>query len=405
MTNHSYSGRGSKKKWPKLRRGSSTGLLLISIALPIFLPLGLDFLTVTVMELCFLILFMVNNGTKKLWQNKTLQLFLGLTFVLSIAALLANYENWFQIIRAGIAPAITAICLVIIDRSDFKLYLPYSDVFKILILSSGALALLPPLEFLPQNISINLLNEFTGEQRRFIIPHTFFLIITPFLLLKGRVALGLSGLSIAFASGSRGAFLGILLTVIYFAATDRSSRNLYKLIVVGVMGSLIALFFSVTIDRLNIQGFVEDHQRINELFSALSTAIKFPNVVFGLPFTFPHWEGYQAESTFDPEKERVFINSAFDVHNGFVFMLLRFGLSGSLLLAILLFRVWSKYPGFRPILLCYLLLWLTSSAPIMVVDGPFALVFAFLLYRSYGDDQRIRTIRGRRAGLTDEIKN
>lgn len=354
--------------------------LFSAITLPLLAPVGLNFKVTLALEFAFLLLLFLRISLVRTLLQGPVSLFLTLTMALVLVSLATKPENWFQIIRLGIGPVITAICLAVIAQQGPTLNIANKRLFELLIIFAGVLAFLPPLPFLPQNISINIIDPYSEQSRKFITPHTFFLIITPYLLLNRRPIIALAGLAIALASGSRGSFLAIIVTTSIFVLIDKRTNKAVVLLALGLMLLFVAQFFATTFHRLTIQGFVEDQQRITELLSALMKAIEFPNIIFGLPFTYPHWDGYFAVSTFDPERERVFINSMFDVHNGFVFLLLRFGIIGCALLALMIRRVWIKYPDFRPIVACYLLLWFTSSGPIMVIDGSFALILAFMLF-------------------------
>lgn len=354
--------------------------IAFALALVLFLPLGMNLAVATGIEAVFLALFLVYRGRPSNFARPEVLVFMFIV-VLNIALSMAFHPEFsFQIVRSALGPV--AFMLVATRLSQGG---PLHDFWsplqtKILlgaIVSVGVIAVINPGGWLPQNVSILLEADASSAERKFILPHTAFNIIFPLFVLGGRWLPALACLIVILAAGSRGALVTAVVVVAVFLVRQKG-RAVIPLVLVATSFIGLAVIFPAAFDRLQTQSVFEDYTRFEEIAAATTAAWTPAHILTGLPFTFPYWEGYAAFTSFADEQERVFTNSMFDVHNGFVFVLLRFGIIGAGCVIIALARFWRSSPELRPVLLSFLLLWLTSAGPISAIDGSFALALAAL---------------------------
>ncbi len=351
------------------------------ITIPLFMPLGLTFFASFLIEFIYVILFLIDNlRLKKLFNFSFVIFSLQFIGLIIVSLLFSPSENWKQILRQAPGPILIYVFFTLANHVDIVRRIDYIRYLKILIISVGFIALLPKIPFLPQNISINQIDDLAA-QRFFITPVTFFILISPYFIINRNILCSISTLSITFATGSRGALISILLSVLICGNSIRLKRRLQLLFSLIVIVFILNLFSPVTFQRLftDLDFITLDSKRYLEIGAALLKFIQFPNFIFGLPFTFPYWDGWFLTGNIPTiDNEPQFINSTFDIHNGFVFLLLRFGVLGFILFLNLFIKIFKEYPKYRPTLITFCFLNLVSSGP-LYFDGCFGLLYSFML--------------------------
>jgi hypothetical protein len=351
--------------------------LVFALHLALFLPLGINLAVSTVVESIILAMVLVYRVRLGAYMRPEV-----IVFVL-IAAVNVAISYWnapeyaFQIVRSAIGPiAFVLIATRLSDPHAPPLPLTPSQTRIVVwaLVSVAVIALINPEGALPQNLSILVEADALSSERKFLIPHTAFNVLFPLFVLTRRWLPAAACLVVILAAGSRGALVAATLTVIVFLLLEKSRAILPLLGVAGVF-TVIGLLFPAAFERLGSQSFFEEYTRMDELAAATKAAFAPATVLTGLPFTFPYWNGYEGAGGL-PGDQRVVVNTMFDVHNGFIFVVLRFGLVGATCLAIALLKLWRARPELRSVLVSFLLLWLTSAGPISSVDGAFAIALA-----------------------------
>lgn len=352
--------------------------LTFLLVLPLFLPLGITLTVATVIEGLFLIAFLFHRLRASTFASPEVLIFLMVVSLNVVLSFAFHPEFSFQIVRSALGPVAFLLVAARLYRSasPSELWTPFQTrILLAAIVSVGLVTAYNPGDLISQNVSILLDGDPSSAERKFILPHTAFNILFPLFVLTGRWLPAAACLVVILAAGSRGALVAAVLTVTVFLLRERA-KGLLPLAVVGLGIVAAGFFFPASFERLQAQSVFEDYTRIEEISAAARTFWDPAHVLTGLPFTFPYWEGYGAFTSFADEQERIFTNSMFDVHNGFLFVLLRFGIVGGACIGFALWRLWRDAKPLRPALVSYLLLWLTSAGPISAVDGAFALALA-----------------------------
>jgi hypothetical protein len=242
----------------------------------------------------------------------TYQAFRGAVFPIIFFYILNNKINQKFIDNLELSiPIITAGCVI----SIILYYLFKSDFY---------------------NSTLDMPYEDSDYKRIFVYPTYFFLILFCDAVWKNRYSQILYG-SIIAVSGSKAIIMTILITYCFVIFRKSSLFDVIRFFFSVVLIISLSYYFGI-LDRVGDFVVDGDPWRIEEPLAALARLSDPIRLIFGNGFGVPYWEGRAALLHFD-EITRGLENSAYDVHNGFLALALKFGVFGTAAFA---FSFWKK---------------------------------------------------------------
>jgi hypothetical protein len=228
------------------------------------------------------------------------------------------------------------------------------------------------------------LDSTANVSRIYIYPFTLVVILIPFVLFSRikSILLTATGFLIAAASASKQIFIFLIFVIPFIVLRKFKITNL----VILVLGLLIVIkVFLITGLDERFMTFREsgDAIRALEMDYALDKIKKLNFLISGIGIGTPYWSGWAEVYDFDIYEKWV-INSAYEVHNGYLCILLRVGLIGFIWISSMIYRVSAIFPRkIKCIYLGYILLSLASSVSFFYLDLIyFALIVGLFNYKN-----------------------
>ncbi len=186
------------------------------------------------------------------------------------------------------------------------------------------------------------------------------------------------GMFFLLVTGGKTGLLFLFLFFVYLFGNMR--LNLFKSIVIGCVSFSIFLVYFFSINSRNLEFFENGDlrrlQQIEESFEKFNTNNMTRLVGIGIGTKYGNGYGtYKYDPKAEVDPENLYINSQYDIENGFLFLLCRFGVLGTILILALLFARKSK---FSFLFLIYCLIYSLSGSPVGPSFSIIVLAFSLL---------------------------
>jgi hypothetical protein len=178
------------------------------------------------------------------------------------------------------------------------------------------------------NSQVDIPFETSESKRIYIYPSLLFVVLFVDAAVSGRMTQIVYLLIIAI-TGSKTFFVAVAFTYVVSIVGCRSLKRTAFSILMLVLAAGIAVAAHLP-DRIGMLVEEGDPWRVVEPLAALDRLADPLRLAFGNGAGVPYWGGRESLVDYD-EVQRVVENSFYDVHNGFVTLLLRFGLVGALI--------------------------------------------------------------------------
>jgi len=290
------------------------------------LPLGLRTAELSLLALCGLALAVVNGsvGTRKL---RIVGWFLLLNcFGTALNVLRGEPFSLFQYFR-GVTFCLIGLWLAI-EKIDDRFLAVFDRMISVLTLGglfSAFLYFAFGLDY--YNSQLDIPFELLGDKRIYVYPSLLFLVLFIDAVLSARMT-QIIYLVLIVVTVSKTLFFVVTLTYLLNIMANRSlKRTVFSIIMLFLAAGLAAV--AQLPDRIG--AFVEegDPWRMIEPLAALERLADPLRLAIGNGAGVPYWGGRESVMDYD-EVQRVVENSFYDVHNGFLTVLLRFGLIGGI---------------------------------------------------------------------------
>ena len=289
--------------------------------------------------------------------------FMGTTY----SIITANNFSLFQFARSQI----WSLILPIMGLAYFRKGLNFSSfqfeyLFKVIETYFLLITLVCIFELLTGEmitpVYIRAINEDNSFPRLYMIGMELVSPLFPIFLIRKKYLSALCSFFILILTGGKSALLTWILAVFYWAFS-RKVGNFKRFLVVGFLFAVT--FFYVNYIGSRIYDFYDsgDSRRMDQIYDGVSFIEKSPiTILIGGGLGTPYSEAYyKNDMDHDAlyEQKILLENSRYDIENGYVYMLVRFGLIGTILYLLILFRSFGRYKPY--VILSYLLFCLGSS--------------------------------------------
>ncbi|WP_019867366.1 hypothetical protein [Methylovulum miyakonense] len=200
-------------------------------------------------------------------------------------------------------------------------------------------------------------SDLDSEIRLYIIGSNIGLFFLPvFLYMKKYIISFLSIFLVGITGGKTAMFL-VFMYIVFSVFTIKGGRGkVVKLIAIPLF--VVTLFFlSMYLHR--IDDYIEhgDSWRHSQIIAAYNLwSSSFKTTLFGIGMGVPYWDGFLGSLNDDP----VIVNSRFDIENGYLYLLTRFGAVGSILYLYLTLIHWGRY---NILFIIDILVWWMGGSP------------------------------------------
>jgi hypothetical protein len=289
------------------------------------LPLGLRTAELSLLGIFGLALAVANGsiGTSKL---KTIGWFLLLTCLGTVVSVLRGESfSLFQFFR-GVTFCLIGLWLAI-EKIDDQFFAVVDRMIPVLILGGFLSAFLYfgfGLDY--YNSQLDIPFDLSEDKRIYVFPSLLFLVLFVEAALSARLVQFLY-LVLIVITVSKTFFIVVVLTYLLNIVANKSLKATVLSIVMLIIAIGLAIMTQLP-ERIGV--FVEegDPWRTLESLAALDRLVDPIRLFFGNGAGVPYWGGRGSVVDYD-EVQRVVENSFYDVHNGFLTLLLRFGLIGA----------------------------------------------------------------------------
>jgi hypothetical protein len=184
---------------------------------------------------------------------------------------------------------------------------------------------------------------------------------------KGKSSQVIYGLLLA-ASGSKAIFLSLILIYAFFSLSKTSVKRAV-VIICGALALCASAYYGGLFDRISDFAEAGDPWRYYEPLAAIERLADPVRFFLGNGVGIPYWEGRTSIFGGDGEISRVLINSAFDVHNGFLTLALKFGIPLTIWYLFAMFSSLPRVKGRFVLAIVIGLNILLSHGPIQMVEA------------------------------------
>jgi hypothetical protein len=262
---------------------------------------------------------------------------------------------------------------VLIPQSSCVRLLTIASLFLTLVAISGLIDIVLGTHFAPSQIRI--LNQPESSPRLYLVGIELAAALLPVFVWRKMYIAMVSCVAIIFMTGGK-ASLAILTLVILFVMATTKGRSISKIVIFLAFSSSILFYANQINSRIAdflIDGDIRRLQQINESFNLFST--DYITMAVGGGMATAYSEGYtefSSDLNGDNDQSALLENSRFDIENGYLYVLTRFGILGTMALVFLLGLGTGKY---RFYFIAYCMLSWLGGSPV----GPsfFILVLAF----------------------------
>lgn len=191
----------------------------------------------------------------------------------------------------------------------------------------------------------SVVDELSGIRRNYLFGYELVIPFLPVFIKQKKYLCGVLMIMILLATGGKLA-LFLLLFSFGYIILNSSKINTIKSLLCILVALLLGTYSYYILDRLTILFMNGDGARWSQFLDVTSIISKDPiNFFFGIGFGTPFSDGYfnsNLNADFLTSHPDLVENSKFDVENGYLFLLLRFGLIGAVVYFLLLSIYFKK---------------------------------------------------------------
>lgn len=329
-----------------------------------------------------ILLIFIGTYFKKInWLNLKLIILLGVISIGTINSIVnLNLEfSLYQVLRSQGWFILSLFLISFSDRAIFfmnqRFYAKLVDVLQNLYILIGIFLLYYYFSgtiFFPYEI-------FDSESQRIYVIGIGAVLPLIIIFLNNRNYLSFfCGLFFLLVTGGKTGLLFLGLFFIYLFGNMR--LNLFKTILLGSVSFSIFLVYFFSVNSRNLEflenGDLRRLQQITESFEKFNNNYVTRLVGIGIGTKYGNGYGvYKYDPKAEVDPENLFINSQYDIENGYLFLLCRFGVLGTILIFLLLFSMKGK---FSFLFLFFCLIYFLSGSPVGPSFSIIVLAFSFL---------------------------
>jgi hypothetical protein len=363
------------------RSKSTYWISLIIYSLFSILNILFDSRGVFISYVAILFFFIVTYFTKINWLNSKLILLFGVISIGTVNSIVnLNLEfSLYQVLRSQGWFILSLFLISFSDRAIFFMnhrhYAQLVDVLNNLYILVGIFLLYFYFSgniFFPYEI-------FAIESRRIYVIGTGAVLPLIIVFLNNRNFLSVfCGMFFLLVTGGKTGLL--FLSAFFFYLFGNMRFNLIKTIFIGSVSLSIFLFYFFSVSSRSLEflenGDLKRLQQIEESFEKFNHNYVTRLVGIGIGTKYGNgYDTYKYDPKAEVDPENLFINSQYDIENGFLFLLCRFGLLGTLLIFKLLFGMKGK---FSFLFLFYCVIYFSSGSPVGPSFSIIVLAFSLL---------------------------
>ncbi len=274
--------------------------------------------------------------------------------------------NWFQVFRGSLF--LLLVIWLMVEEFDDELMAAIERLIPILLVAAFVSAVAYfALGLNLYNSTLDLPYDESEYKRLYVFPTYFFMILLFDEVRKGRAIQYLYA-GVLLITASKALFLSLACIYMWKWLGAMRLRNI-AMAALG-MGLMSALAVATgVLDRALEFVEVGDPWRALEPVMALLRLMDPLRAIFGNGMGIAYWGGWGTEVDVTDDSLRVIVNSMFDVHNGIVTVLLRFGIPGGILYLYYFVRSVPRVSGWPLLVLILVLNVALSHGPIQTVEA------------------------------------